>query len=88
MAVKKTSKPLKKDSKKEQAYQDLVSLAKTNGYIVRREKLKTGPGWRVLSGTCRLDSEKMIFVDSQMAQEDQIEFLSGKIKDLGILSIS
>ena len=85
MNNKKNSNLNKKKADKEQAYQSLVQVAKDNGYLVRREKLKTGPGWRVISGTCRVESSKMIFVDSQLPQEDQIEFLSSKIRELGLV---
>ena len=84
MAVKKSANLKKKDSKKEQIYQQLVSFVGQNGYQVRREKLKTGPGWRVLSGTCRVQDEKMIFVDSILPQDEQIEFLNSKIRELGL----
>ena len=86
MNNKKNSNLNKKKADKEQTYQSLVQVAKDNGYLVRREKLKTGPGWRVISGTCRVESAKMIFVDSQLPQEDQIEFLSSKIRELGLIA--
>ena len=85
MAVKQRSKQvLKKDHLKERKYQDLVQNCSLAGYQVRRERLKTGPGWRVLSGSCHLHGDKFIFIDSVLPQDEQIEFLQSKIKELGI----
>ena len=81
MAVKKKKKS-SKDPKKESVYKGLVAELVEHGYTVRREKLKQGFGWKVMSGQCELSSEKLIFVDSRMTQDDQIAFLQSKLQTL------
>ena len=80
--VKKRSKKTK-DPKKESLFKGLSMLLKEAGHTVRRERLKVGHGWRVLSGKCRLEENKLVFVDSVMDLDDQIEFLAMKIKEMG-----
>ncbi len=53
-------------------------------YVVRREDLKRGFGWKVVSGACRLNEDRIIFVDRRMTQEDQVSFLTAKIVSLGL----
>lgn len=81
MAVKKR-KVQKKDPEKESVYKDLVSKLTGMGYTVRREKLKQGFGWKVVSGQCTVNAERLIFVDSRMTQEDQISFLTARLDTL------
>lgn len=84
MSKPKKLAPPKKDPKKENIFKELSQLFGEQGYIIRREKLKTGPGWRVLSGECMHEGEKCIFVDSIMSQDDQIEFLLSKADEVKI----
>lgn len=81
MAVKKRKSAVR-DPKKESVYKELVSDLTEQGYTVRREKLKQGFGWKVMSGQCTLESESLIFVDSRMTQDDQIAFLQAKLATL------
>ena len=80
--AKKRSKKTK-DPKKEGLFKSLSTILKEAGHTVRRERLKVGHGWRVLSGKCRLEESKLVFVDSVMDLDDQIEFLAMKIKEMG-----
>lgn len=82
--LKKRKKAPEKDAKKESIFKDLALVLESAGYVVRREKLKTGYGWKVLSGQCKCDDNKYIFVDSQLPQDDQIDFLMQKMQSLGI----
>ena len=84
MPVRKKKSEKAKNSEKEADFRAKSRFLKESGYQVRRERLKTGPGWRVTSGQCRLNEEKMIFIDSSMAIEDQIEFLDDKLFELGL----
>ena len=69
------------DAKKEAVYRKLSAILRSGGYEVRREQLRQGPGWRALSGTCRVNMDKLVIVDSRMTQQDQISFLVSKILD-------
>ena len=81
MKIIKKKKVFKaKNSKKELIFKGLVSILSENGYVVRREKLKAGNGWRVVSGQCKFEENKYIFVDTVLGQDEQIDFLIEKIK--------
>ena len=92
MAVRRSSKSQKsvsRDPEKECVLKGLSAALQGAGYAVRREKLKRGPGWRVVSGMCRaLDQnaapQRLIFVDRALSQDDQISFLVGRINDLEV----
>lgn len=71
-------------AKKEAVFKELVSVLEREGYKVRREKLRQGPGWRALSGVCRADSERFVFVDRRLPEDEQIAFLLSKIAGLSI----
>ena len=60
---------------KERIFRALSSLFAANGFKVRREELKRGPGWSVASGCCRKMEEKLVFVDRRSSLDDQIAFL-------------
>ena len=70
-----------KDPKKEAVFKGLAAQLQAAGYFVRREKLKAGPGWKVISGACRAQDKNFIFIDPKLTQEDQILFLQAKIKE-------
>ena len=69
-----------KKEKKDNIIKILVSYLNLNGFKVRKEILKSGAGWRAVSGSCSLNDDKMIFLDKRLGEDDQIEFLVGKIK--------
>ena len=70
----KTSSTVR-DAEKESQIKLLAGQLEKAGYIVRREKLKQGHGWKTMSGACRLDSERLIFVDRKNTLDDQLLFL-------------
>lgn len=74
-----------RDGQKESIFKALVLSLRSAGYEVRREKLKQGHGWKVVSGACRAGEQSMIFVDSRMPQDDQILFLKARMTELGIV---
>ena len=84
--AKKPHSPTR-DEKKEAIFRELSQILAESGHTVRREQLKQGHGWKVVSGVCRADQASMIFVDRRMPQDDQIAFLSSRISSLK-LSIS
>ena len=55
------------------------------GFTVRREELKRGPGWRAVSGVCRANDRRFIFVDRHLTYDDQILFLASKIGEHGVV---
>lgn len=75
---------LAKDPKKECLFKELSGVFKEAGVLVRREKLKTGPGWKVISGACRVENQSMVFVDPRLPQDDQILFLRARAQELGV----
>jgi hypothetical protein len=64
---------------KDQLIRALSAILENAGLQVRREKLKQGHGWRAVSGTCRLATEKFIFLDRKLPLEEQIDFLLERI---------
>ncbi len=74
---KKSSRPTWTEAQTAR-YKELVNQLEQLGYLVRREELKRGHCWRVLSGACRSLSQKFIFVDSRLSPEDQVSFLNSK----------
>lgn len=81
---KKRKSAAKRDMKKESIFKHLTKLLGDYGYTVRREALKQGHGWRVLSGSCVAAEQDMIFVDKRLSQDEQISFLVTKIVSLGL----
>lgn len=77
-------KEVRFDSQKENTFKELAGVLRESGYTVRREKLKRGPGWRVLSGVCRAHSSRLIFVDRRLSQDDQISFLVARLSELNL----
>lgn len=73
-----------KSEKKDNILKVLVGCLGAQGFKVRREILKSGIGWRAVSGSCTCLDDKMIFLDRRLAEDEQIEFLIGKFKDLKI----
>lgn len=71
-----------KDKEKESIFRALTALMASKGVEVRREKLKQGHGWKVVSGACRHESQRLIFVDRRLSQDDQITFLISRISGL------
>ena len=66
----------------EQRYRALLAQLEAHGYIVRREELKRGHCWKVISGACRSLSQHFVFVDSRLSPQDQISFLESKLLDI------
>ena len=78
------AKPVQRDFKKESVFKDLSQILEGAGYVVRREKLKQGHGWKVVSGTCTAQGSNLVFVDRRMSQDDQISFLLARIGQLNV----
>lgn len=78
---RKSSRPTwSKDQ--EHRYKELLALLEGRGYIVRREELKRGHCWKVVSGSCRSFSHHYVFVDSRLSPQDQVSFLEATLADL------
>lgn len=80
----KPSKPVNFSSKKDNLIKALIRLCKERGVDIRRERLKQGFGWRATSGICMHQEKPVVFIDSRLEQDDQLEFLLSKIRDLNI----
>jgi len=73
----------KRDPKKDTHLRELAEQLRAAGVTVRREKLGAGPGWKAVSGACRVDSDALLFVDPRLPQDEQILFLSNRLAQLG-----
>lgn len=73
------------DRSKEETIRALVQALASAGMTVRREELKRGPGWRAVSGVCRLASSKIVFLDRSTRQDEQIEFLVGRFHQFQVV---
>lgn len=60
-------------------YKELVAELEAKGFQVRREELKRGHCWKVISGACRSLTQQLIFVDSRLAPQEQLTFLEGQL---------
>ncbi len=81
---KKRRQTVTPDPKKESVIKELASLAESKGFSVKRENLKQGIGWKVMSGVCRFNDDRLIFVDRKLSQSDQISFLLNKCLSIGL----
>ncbi len=81
---KKRKQVVQNDPKKESVIKELAVLAESYGFSVKRENLKQGIGWKVMSGSCRFNEQKLIYVDRKLPQTDQISFLFNKFVTLGL----
>ena len=79
---KKSSRPTW-SKEQDGRYKELIGLLEAKGFIVRREELKRGHCWKVVSGACRSLNQHFVFVDSRLAPGDQISFLEAKLDDIG-----
>jgi hypothetical protein len=79
---RRTNDREKRDTKKEHRFKELSGELSQRGYTVRREELKRGLGWRVSSGACRVDQDKLVFVDRRLTQDDQLAFLEDVLAKL------
>ncbi len=70
---------LVRDPEKEKLFRELSEQLAQRGYTVRREKLKQGFGWKVVSGACQALGQRMVFVDQRLSQDDQISFLRSRL---------
>ena len=78
----KKRKVATRDYKKEAVFRKLSQILTDGGITVRREKLKRGHGWRVMSGSCKFEQEDLLFVDQRLSQDDQINLLISKLAGL------
>lgn len=84
---KRSSRPAWTDSQTAR-YKELVGKLEGMGFVVRREELKRGHCWKVLSGVCRSLTQKFIFVDSRLNPDEQVAFLSAKLADIEAADMS
>jgi hypothetical protein len=84
---KKSSRPAWTDLQTAR-YKELVGKLEGVGFVVRREELKRGHCWKVLSGVCRSLTQRFIFVDSRLNPDEQIAFLASKMADIEATEIA
>jgi hypothetical protein len=79
LKVKKRRNVKLNDPKKESVIKELCSIIEGYGYNVRREQLKQGIGWKVMSGTCRKEADRILFLDRKLPQGEQVTFLLSQL---------
>jgi hypothetical protein len=84
MKKKKDTNRTQPDKKKEQQIQSLIEILATQNIQVRRERLKRGSQWSVQSGICQLGEALTVFVDRNLSQDDQVEFLISTICQMSL----
>lgn len=70
---------------KEEAVRELSAFLSSHGVVVRREELKRGPGWRVMSGGCRVEGKPVLFVDRRVSLDEQLDVVIEKVKALAVI---
>ncbi len=78
---KKSSRPAW-SKEQEHRYRELLVQLESRGFIVRREELKRGHCWKVVSGSCRSFGHNYVFVDSRLAPQDQVSFLEATLAEV------
>ena len=78
---RKSSRPTW-SKEQEHRYKELLVQLESKGFTVRREELKRGHCWKVVSGSCRSFSHHYVFVDSRLAPQDQISFLESTLAEV------
>lgn len=79
---KQKSKRVARDEKKESHFRELKAILQSKGVEVRREVLKQGLGWKAVSGSCRVDEKRLVFVDRRLPQDDQVEVLAEALREV------
>ena len=79
-----------KDERLEALIDELRTAAEAIGIQVRRERLLREVGYHVRSGLCSLDGQEILLVESDLAQDVQIDLLLGALsgRDLGDVALS
>jgi hypothetical protein len=70
------------NKEQELRYRELIDKLSALGFVVRREELKRGHCWKVVSGSCRSLDRNLIFVDSRLNPQDQVNFLQVTLAEL------
>ena len=73
------------DAEKEALFKGLSEVFTSSGIKVRREELKRGIGWKVLSGSCRLNEDKLIIIDKRSSIDEQLSFLVNQLESRGMV---
>ncbi len=69
------------EATEEQELRQLVRKLESSGMNVRREKLSSGPSFRVKSGSCQVFGERVLFVDRSLPVSQQLSFLTDYIAE-------
>lgn len=69
-------------AEKECKIKELIAQLEQHGITIRREKLKSGHGWKTVSGSCRMSEKSLVFVDRKLPLDEQLLFLSGIVSQL------
>jgi hypothetical protein len=80
--VKIRQKTRATDPAKEKLVKSLILQLQERGLKVRREELKRGQGWRAKSGQCTVTGSPIVFLDSRLSQNDQIDFLNTQLSEI------
>lgn len=72
------------DLKDERELRCLLALLRERGIAVRREKLTSGPSFRVKSGSCEVYGEDVLYIDKNLPSRQQISLLLDYLIDRAV----
>ena len=73
------SSKTKEEQQDEKQIKILIKALKSTGLEVRREKLARGDSFRVKSGACHFSGQNIIFIDSRLQVQQQLNVLVDSI---------
>ena len=62
----------------------MSALIEEAGFTVRREKLSRGPAYKVRSAGCLFSGDKVLFVDRNLPEDQQVGLLINYLLELGL----
>lgn len=69
-----------KGARAQRLLDELVEVAKSCGFEVRREKLMREVGYRARSGSCRVRERELIILDSIQPPAEQLEVVADALR--------
>ncbi len=78
--MESTEKRSRRHSKTQARLNELIHYARLQQIEVRTERLLREVGYRVVSGSCRLNKKQLIILDRDLAVRDQVDLLAGAIR--------
>ena len=74
----------KRNSTDQESIKQMSEAIEATGYTVRREKLSRGSAYRVKSAGCLFSGDKVLFVDKNLPEDQQVSVLLNYLVELNI----